>query len=575
MIGLVRVIAALALSVAASVAVAQETFWIQVEARPGRAQAEARAADWDSRLDNVASFNTGGRWNAIVLGPFTELQARQRLLELRGQGLIPRDSFVVSGRTFGDQIYAGAAGPIATTPLPDATPSAPVAAPEPVIPAEETVAEARAAERRLTRDEKRELQTALQYEGFYRAAIDGSFGPGTRRSIEGWQAANNFETTGFLTTKQRVALLDGWRSDIASLGLSPVLDAQAGIQIDLPLGIVAAQPRYAPPFARYEATDGSGAMVLLISQTGTQSTLAGLYDVMQTLEIIPLEGERQRGRTSFVLTGADETITSYTTARLVGGAVKGYTLVWPTGDEKRRGLVLAALERSFAPIDGVLPDTFGDTSQSVDLLAGLEIRRPERARSGFFISRDGAVLTTTEAVGSCSRVTLGEDIDMAVAANDANLGLTLLRPAGALAPIAVARLATTTPRLGSEVAVAGYSFEGALGAPTLTFGTLEDIEGLGGEAQIDRLQLTAEPGDAGGPVFDASGAVIGLLQPRDTSGGRVLPRDVNLAADASAIATFLSGAGISPAAADPGAAMAPEDLTVLAADMTVLVSCWN
>ena len=136
----------------------------------------------------------------------------------------------------------------------------------------------------------------------------------------------------------------------------------------------------------------------------------------------------------------------------------------------------------------------------MDLLAGLEIRRPEKARSGFFISRDGAVLTTTEAVGSCSRVTLDEDIDMSVAATDADLGLALVRPASTLAPISVARLATATPRLGSEVAVAGYSFEGALGAATLTFGTLEDVEGLGGEAQIDRLQLMAEPGDAGGPV---------------------------------------------------------------------------
>ncbi|MEL7460408.1 MAG: trypsin-like peptidase domain-containing protein [Pseudomonadota bacterium] len=572
MTGLVRVVAAVALCVAAGVAAAQDTFWIQIEARPGRAQAEARAADWDTRLDDVAGFNTGGRWNAIVLGPFTELQARARLLELRGQGLIPRDSFVVSGRTFGDQIYAGAAGAITTTPLPDA---APLPAPEPVIPAEETLAEARAAERRLTRDEKRELQTALQYEGFYRSSIDGAFGPGTRRSIEGWQAANNFETTGFLTTKQRLALLDGWRSDIASLGLAPVADTQAGIQIDLPLGLVSARPTYAPPFARYEATDGSGAMVLLISQTGNQTTLAGLYDVMQTLEIVPLNGERQRGRTSFVLAGADEAITSYTSARVVGDAVKGYTLVWPAGDEKRRGLVLAALERSFTPVDGVLPDTFGDTSQSVDLLAGLEIRRPETARSGFFISRDGAVLTTSQAVGNCSRVTLGEDTEMELAANDTSLGLALLRPSGALAPIAVARLATQTPRLGSEVAVAGYSFEGALGAPTLTYGTLEDIEGLGGEAQIDRLQLTAEPGDAGGPVFDGSGAVIGLLKPRDTSGGRVLPGDVSLAADASAIATFLSGAGVAPAAADPSDPMAPEDLTGLAADMTVLVNCWN
>ena len=41
------------------------------------------------------------------------------------------------------------------------------------------------------------------------------------------------------------------------------------------------------------------------------------------------------------------------------------------------------------------------------------------------------------------------------------------------------------------------------------------------------------------------------------------------------IAEFLSNAGISAAAADAGAAMAPEDLTLLAADMTVLVNCWK
>lgn len=569
---LVRAILASVLCVAASVAAAQETFWIQIEARPGRVQAEARAVDWDSRLDNVASFNTGGRWNAIVLGPFSEDQARARLLDLRSQGLIPRDSFVVSNRGFGDQIYAGAGGGITTLPLPDTTPAP---SPVPLIAADETLAEARAAERRLSREEKRELQRALQYEGFYRSTIDGAFGPGTRRSIESWQNAGAFEVTGFLTTKQRQMLLEGWRNDIASLGLAPLQDPQAGIQIDLPLGILNAQPTYAPPFARYEAKDGSGAMVLLISQTGNQTTLAGLYDVMQTLEIVPLDGARQRGRTSFVLSGADEAITSYTSARLIGGSVKGYTLVWPTNDEKRRGLVLAALERSFASVDGVLPDTFGDTSQSVDLLAGLEIRRPIRARSGFFISRDGAVLTTTEAIGACTRITLGENTAVEVAASDADLGLALLRPSGTLAPIRVARLATATPRLGSDVAVAGYSFEGALGAPTLTYGTLEDIEGLGGEAQIDRLNLTAEPGDAGGPVFDTSGAVIGVLQSRDVSQGRVLPSDVSLAADASAIATFLSSAGIAPAAADPSTAIAPEDLTRLAADMTVLVSCWN
>ena len=568
----IRVFAALALIFAASAAAAQDFFWVQIEARPGRPQAAARAQDWDGRLDNVAAFNTGGRWNAIVVGPFaTENQARAELLNLRAQRLVPSDSFVVSGRAFRDQIF-GTPGPALQ---PGAQVAAPLPEPEPLLPTEETVAEARAAERQLTRDAKRELQQALQYDGFYRSTIDGAFGPGTRRAIEGWQTANRFEATGFLTSKQRAQLINSYRGDIASLGLTPVFDERAGIQIDLPLGILG-DPVYAPPFARYEAKDGSGAMVMLISQAGNQTTLFGLYDVMQTLEVVPLDGERQRGRNSFLLTGADDNITSHTVARVEGDTVKGFTLIWPADDLKRRGLVLTAMERSFNAVDGVLPDDFGDTSQSIDLLSGLEIRRPQKSRSGFFVSGSGAVVTTTDSLGTCSRLTIGEETSAEIAARDDDLGLVLLQPSTNLAPLAVARFVTVSPRLQSDVAVAGYSFGGALGAPTLTYGTLADIKGLRGEDNQERLSLPAEPGDVGGPVFNEAGGVVGILQARDTTGGQVLPGDVNFAADAVAVAEFLSNGGVSAAASDAGsAALAPEDLARLAADVTVLVNCWD
>jgi len=566
MIGLFRVLGLPALMLAAGMATAQDA-WIQIEARPSRAEAEARAAEWDTSLDDVASFSTGGRWYAIALGPYSEDDARARLLQLRATGSVPFDAFVTDGASFGAQVYAGVRGPL--RPGPEI--AAP--APEPLIPTEETVAEARAAERRLTGGERRELQTALAYEGFYRAAIDGAFGPGTRRSIEAWQAANRFEATGFLTTRQRAALLDGYRRDIASLGLERVTDPRAGIEIELPAALLGA-PVYEPPFARYEATDGSGALVLLISQDGDESTLAGLYDIMQTLEIVPLDGPRERRRTSFLLTGADDEITSHSFATTDGRTVKGYTLVWPTDDSKRRDLVLAAMERSFRTIGGALPEVVDGSTQSIDLLAGLEIRRPEKSRSGFYVSPEGAVLTTAEIVGACARVTLGDDTDADIAAEDAGADLALLTPRTRLAPLAVARLSPSAPRLQSEIAVAGYSFGGALSAPTLTFGNVADVRGLDGNEGEDRLSLAAEDGDAGGPVFDSAGAVVGMLRSRET-GDRILPADVSFATDAAVIAEFLSNAGISAAAADTRPAMAPEDLTLLAADMTVLVNCWN
>ena len=90
-----------------------------------------------------------------------------------------------------------------------------------------------------------------------------------------------------------------------------------------------------------------------------------------------------------------------------------------------------------------------------------------------------------------------------------------------------------------------------------------------------RLALSAEAGDTGGPVFDATGSVLGVLLPGDEGGQRQLPPDVSFATNAAALATFLSENGVNPAASDAMAQVAPEDIAALAADMTVRVSCWN
>ncbi len=446
----------------------------------------------------------------------------------------------------------------------------------PLIGAEETIAEAREGERLLSREEREQLQAALKWDGFYDSAIDGDFGPGTRNAMAAWQDANRYEATGVMTTAQRRDLVAGYREMLRSVGLARVIDAKAGIEIDLPAAMVQFD-RYDPPFAHYRAKGDSGVKVLLLSQTGDQTTLAGLYDILQTLEIVPLEGPRERGRTSFTLEGANAEISSYTYAALSDGQVKGFTLIWPAGGDRRRGLVIDAMRASFTPVpDAVLPDVMdGGTAQSLDLLAGLAIRQPDRVRSGFYVDEAGAVLTTLEAVTQCGRVTLDADYEAEVVASDAGLGLALLRPREALTPIGYARFQPHQPRLKSEIAVSGYSYEGRLGAPTLTFGTLEDLRGLNGEALVARLALAATTSDAGGPVFDSTGAVMGMLLPPARPDGRVLPEDVSFAADAAAIIEFLSANGIAAAASDAVGGVAPEDLTVSAADMTVLISCWN
>ncbi|PRX38178.1 Trypsin-like peptidase domain-containing protein [Meinhardsimonia xiamenensis] len=575
--------------------VAQETpdSWIQLSAHRILSEAEEIARRRAADLGAVAGFSISGGWYVVALGPFLEADARAALRQLRAEGRIPRDSFIVRADVFGQQFYpvgadarerpALAAAPENPAPTATATdvsaeaPAAPLAAAQTPEPQDETPAEARRSEARLGRDERAELQRALQWFGHYEGRIDASFGPATRRAMAAWQVARGHEPTGILTTRQRAELLDEYRGELAAIGLELVRDETAGIEIELPMGMVRFD-RYDPPFAHYPERDGSGVSVLLISQAGDEGTLLGLYDIMQTLEIVPLEGARSRRGREFLLTGANERITSHTYARVADGAVKGFTLIWPAGEDRRREFVLERMRESFRPIRGAsLPDTLGEGAleQSVDLLAGLKIRRPEKGRSGFFVDPRGAVLTVLEAVEGCGRVTLEETHVVDVTATDPTLGVALLEPREALAPRGHARFRLDPPRLQSEVAVAGYSFEGILSAPTLTFGKLADMRGLRGEEALDRLALPAAEGDAGGPVFDLAGAVAGMLLPRGQEGARLLPGDVSFAVDAPALAQFLRAAGKSPARAENSDSLAPEELAEIAADVTVLVSCWK
>jgi S1-C subfamily serine protease len=390
-----------------------------------------------------------------------------------------------------------------------------------------------------------------------------------------WQDANGFEKTGILTTMQRTALKKQFNAVLEGLDLQLVQDAQSGIEMTLPLGAVEFE-RYESPFVHFEGTGfAKGAKVILISQAGDQNTLFGLYDIMQTLEIVPLDGERERNKSSFSLVGENDSFVSETVASLKDGHVKGFTLIWPAGDEERRTRLWAEMQSSFTRLDAVLDPTAGmDEQQHIDLVSGLKIRTPKLSRSGFYVTTNGMTLTTLEAVQSCSRITIDGDYDAQIAATDDDNGLALLRPDEALAPAGVASFRDGAPRLKSEIAVAGYPFEGALNAPTLTFGTLADLRGLGGETTLNRLELNAMSGDVGGPVLDGAGAIIGVLAPKEMK-GRALPAGVGFSVTNDVIAAMLSGAGITGGKSTVTAKLAAEDLGKIAADMTVLVSCWE
>lgn len=550
--------------------------WVQVEARPSLSQAQERAQAYASLLPDVNGFRLNSGWYAIVIGPYLRADAEQVLRVYRAEGQIPSDSYIAFSNSFGLQFW-----PVSSTsqdraavePPTTAAPEQPATGLTPQT-SDETRAQALQSERLLSAQDRRALQTALQAAGFYNSTIDGAFGQGTRRSMADWQRFNGFEATGVLTTAQRTTLMDDYNAPLISVGMARHSDPQAGIDLDLPLSAVAFD-RYEAPFAHFNSASDLNAKALLISQEGDKNTLRALYEVMQSLEIVPLDGPRQLRGDRFTLEGRGNGIVSYTEAKLQDGQIKGFTLVWPDGDEARRARVLAAMKASFSTNDAVLDaSASAEAEQRIDLISGLQLRKPRLSRSGFFADANGTILTVTEATDMCTRLTLDGDQELQVAWTDVDLGVAVLRPKTTLAPLNVAEFNAATPRIQTEVAVSGFSYEGALGAPTLTYGQIADVRGLNGEEGVKRLALAALPGDAGGPIFDTSGQVVGMLLPTPAD-GRTLPASVSLAATAARLGEILDKAGVAGQAGQSTGQVSPNELNRRATGMTVLVHCWD
>lgn len=570
-------VAALVLVLPGAAAAQEESVWLQVEAHPDLATAIDRAEAYAARFPQTAGFTLRSGWYGIMLGPYPADEAAIRLDALKLEGQIPDDSFIAFAGDFGDPFWPdGAVAPV--VPAAEAAAAGEPAAPEPVAAPDETRQEARDSEALMTPEERKDLQTALQWFGFYPGAIDGAYGPGTRNSMAAWQEAQGMvEPTGVLTTRQRRALLDGWKGELSTFGFTEVVEPESGITVTLPLGLVEFD-HYEPPFVHYRGKTETAPRIVLISQPGDQAALYGLYDILQTLESVPLDGPRERGDRSFRIKGTSATADTTVFAELRGDRVKGWMLISTPGNEARDARILKVLQDTFRPDgDGVLDPGIAvmDAGTKAGLLAGLEVRKPRLSRTGFFITPEGGVLTTVDAVSECARVTIDRTTDATVTLSDAQSGLALLTPKSPLAPRAVAGFATDPARPGSEVTVPGYPYEDRLPAPVLTFGTLEDVTGLDGEPGLSRLALQSLPGDAGGAVLDASGSVLGMLLPAGPQRGKQLPAGVVFALSASEITRLLTPTGVVPLATTSTANLSPAALSDQATGMTALVSCWD
>jgi serine protease Do len=170
--------------------------------------------------------------------------------------------------------------------------------------------------------------------------------------------------------------------------------------------------------------------------------------------------------------------------------------------------------------------------------------------SGFYVGAR-TLVTAAHVVEGCARVTLADGRELALVAADADLDVAALRPADPARRWLT--LAAGELRLGQQVHAAGFPYYSIAGTSlNLTGGNVSALAGVDDDGRFFTFSAPVQPGNSGGPLIDARGAVRGLVVARlsedyivEATGS--LPQNVNYALGEAELARFLSRHRVEPA----------------------------
>ncbi|WP_238276630.1 S1 family peptidase [Methylobacterium jeotgali] len=458
----------------------------------------------------------------------------------------------------------GPAAPQARPPAPPKPKPAP--APDPAFEA------ARSAFEALPEAERRALQDALVWTGDYNSVINGAFGRRTYDAILAWRTRENRpgET---LDARARAGILAAAEAARRAARFSLRTDPASGVVIGVPEARLPKRTAL-PGGTRWQSADGRITLETRSAAPG-ETDLDALFE--RTIAPVPgrkityklkrpdffvVTGDTAEGRFYIRHAAGPETVRGFVVAydkalageadRLViaiansfepfpaagtpvapvpGPAASQTAATAQIGTAPRTGMASqAGASPQAAPLPGVRP---GVPAPTPGFMPG-----PARAPAGTgLVVAPGRVLTAAAAVENCPATFVGA-APARIAASDPGTGLALLEvgsaakavaPAPRGAPPAVGEALVTLASDGTEVQAA----PGAL------------VEG-------GRLQAPLQPGSAGAPVFDRSGALVGVVarfpaQVRLVAG--IAPPMSHALLPASALAGFLAAHGIAAAPA--------------------------
>lgn len=214
------------------------------------------------------------------------------------------------------------------------------------------------------------------------------------------------------------------------------------------------------------------------------------------------------------------------------------------------------------------------------------IRRtsPDASGSGFVLTTDGYILTNRHVVNRCQSVRIRADSaagwraqvvavhprdDLAVVRADAEFGqVAAFRVGGAVRP-------------GDDIIAVGFPLAGLLAdEPSVTTGSVSALAGIHNDPSILQMSAPVQQGSSGGPLFDGSGNVVGVVVTKlnarvvaEETGD--LPQNVNFALKSDVARTFLDELAIRYRTAPSMIRLGNADVGDIGRRVTVMVECYR
>jgi S1-C subfamily serine protease len=169
--------------------------------------------------------------------------------------------------------------------------------------------------------------------------------------------------------------------------------------------------------------------------------------------------------------------------------------------------------------------------------------------TGFIVSAQGHILTNDHVVAGCRTLATRDGKPLQVLSRNASSDLALLQ--GDFVPSSVAVFRTgPAPKLGDSVVAFGFPLPGLLSSQgNVSTGIVSAVSGLGNDVRFIQISAPVQPGNSGGPLFDSSGHLIGVVVAKldavrvaELTGD--IPQNVNFAVRLSEVRAFLDEAGV-------------------------------